>query len=500
MKNNRKIFVILIVIVLLPALFYSAYQISTLNETEELLQQVYTRQLDAILFSVNQYILDNASGWANQIENNLSTGKFNRLLENNKAILSITVADSELSTARVFPAGGDNGLPALKEQREKIQRLLRYRSVEYRKLETVVYNDTSFMILFVTAQAPPRAIGIIVGNSQFINDIVSHKLNEIAQNEFLFAIVKNSTRSVLYATSDFPISSIVATKQFWIFPDYYLGIRTSGQTLAEVMHERYVRNLALILFSDIILLAGVWFVYRTIKREMELVALRSDFVSNVSHELRTPLSLIRMFSETLEMKRVKTEKQRQEYYRIILHETERLTRLINNILNFSRMESNTRKYSFRSTDINSVVSSVLDIYSYQLENLHFSVKTLLGKDIPSVAADEEAIAEALHNLIDNAIKYSADEKFISISTAVTGRSVQMSIEDHGIGIPVEKRDKIFEKFYRVSQGLVHTAKGSGLGLAIVQHIVLSHGGTITVGGEFGKGTIFTITLPIEKKS
>ncbi len=269
-----------------------------------------------------------------------------------------------------------------------------------------------------------------------------------------------------------------------------------GSTVEEEARARYRENMTLIIALNIVLLTGAVMAYRLIKREMELVAMRTDFVSNVSHELRTPLALIRMFAETLEMKRVKTEAKRQEYYSIILHETERLTRLINNILNFSRMESRTRRYSFALMDLNALIGSILTVYSYRLETLGFKVETSLAPDLPQITADEEAIAEALHNLIDNAIKYSGERKFLRISTIMENGSIRISVQDHGVGIPKEHHSKVFEKFYRVSQGLVHTAKGSGLGLAIVHHIVDAHHGTITVDSEPGRGSTFTITLPL----
>ncbi|MEI7907874.1 MAG: HAMP domain-containing sensor histidine kinase, partial [Bacteroidota bacterium] len=192
----------------------------------------------------------------------------------------------------------------------------------------------------------------------------------------------------------------------------------------------------------------------------------------------------------------KSEKKRQEYYGIILHETERLTRLINNILNFSRMEANTRRYNFKLSNINEIIASVLTVYSYQFEKLTFSLDVSLDKDLPAVSVDEEAIAEALHNLVDNAVKYSGENKYLRLASLRSGNTILIEIEDHGIGIAAEYHSKIFEKFFRVSRGLVHTAKGSGLGLAIVQHIVQSHGGTITISSEIGKGSRFTIALPL----
>jgi len=224
--------------------------------------------------------------------------------------------------------------------------------------------------------------------------------------------------------------------------------------------------------------------------------LKSDFVSNVSHELRTPLALIRMFAETLEMKRVKTEKKKIEYYRTILLETERLTRLVNNILNFSRMEADRRQYHFRLIELNAVVKNVLDIYEYQLRTMGFSTVVQLKSTLPLINGDDEALAEALHNIVDNAIKYSNEEKSLKVETGTRGAEVFVEVQDRGIGIPAQYHGKIFEKFFRVSGGLVHTAKGSGLGLALVRHIVQAHGGTIEVESSPGKGSTFRIILPV----
>ncbi|MFA5834976.1 MAG: ATP-binding protein [Bacteroidota bacterium] len=494
MNNSTKIFLILFCIVLLPAIFYSVYEISSLDDTEEMVSQMYQRQLDAVLFSVNQYTLDVASGWATQIENGLTKNRFDQLLQSNPSIESIIISDTQFVSWSSFPVRRPEYFNRFHLFTEKIDRLLRYRSASYRKLEPVIDSDSTFMILFASSTSS-QIIGIMINNERFINDIIGKKLSDIAENDFIFTVNRVSTAKRVFSTIPLVDESFSHQRPLWIFPDHVVKIRLRGITIQEAASERFYRNLILIILLDVILLAGAFFVYRLIKREMELVAMKSDFVSNVSHELRTPLSLIRMFAETLEMKRVKTEKKKREYYGIILHETERLTRLINNILNFSRMESKTRKYNLRPTDINEVISSVLMIYSYQLEKLDFTVETSLSKNLPRVAVDEEAFAEALHNLIDNAIKYSGENEYLRIATSRMNKSVIVEIEDHGIGIAPEHHSKIFEKFYRVTQGLVHTAKGSGLGLAIVQHIIQSHNGAISINSQVGKGSRFTITLP-----
>lgn len=496
MNNTKKILLALSLIVLLPALFYSAYEISALDETEAMIAATYNRQMDAVLFSVNQHILDVASTWATRTEESLPQRDFHRLLSENPSILSVIVADSALRSASTYPAGTHDALVRLRSRSADIERLIRYRALAYRKLEPVAESDSTLLLLFAPMSDRAVIVGIMVRTDRFITDVVGRKLNDIAQNDLLLGVLRRSNGSVLYNTAPVSAAQFSQQRPLWIFPDLALGIRLKGTTIEEEAQHRFRRNIALIILLDVVLLAGALLVYRLIRREMELVALKTDFVSNVSHELRTPLALIRMFTETLEMKRVRTEAKKQEYYSIILRETERLSRLINNILNFSRMESETRRYTFAPTDINAVVTDVLSVYSYQFERLAFTVERSLATDLPAVPADAEALAEALHNLIDNAVKYSGETKFLRITTAADGTTLRICVQDEGIGIATEHHSQIFEKFYRVSRGLVHTAKGSGLGLAIVRHIVQAHRGDITVASTPGNGSTFTITLPV----
>jgi two-component system phosphate regulon sensor histidine kinase PhoR len=495
MNNTRKIFIVLFLIVLLPALFYSVYEISALNESEEMISQIYQRQLDAILFSINQYVLDIASGWATQIENDIPHSQIERIIQSNPSIISIIISDTSLSNVTIFPSRQLLNRKLITSQREMIERLVRYQAASYRKLEPVIESDSTTIIFFVSPLTL-HVIGIVIDNEHFINNIIEKKLIEIAQNDFIVAVGKLSNGSTIFATSSEQDKIFSQQRQLWIFPDHIIKIRLKGTTIQDAAKERFNRNILLIILMDVTLIFGAWFIFRTISREMELVAMKSDFVSNVSHELRTPLSLIRMFAETLEMGRVKTEKKKREYYTTIVNETDRLTRLINNILNFSRMESNTRRYNFNLIQLNDIAASVISIYSYRLKQLSFTVETSLADNLPKIFADDEAIAEALHNLFDNAIKYSRENKFLRIATSLKQNSITIEVEDHGIGISSVHHSKIFEKFYRVSHGLVHTAKGSGLGLAIVQHIVHSHNGTISVVSEPQHGSKFIITLPL----
>jgi signal transduction histidine kinase len=280
------------------------------------------------------------------------------------------------------------------------------------------------------------------------------------------------------------------------FPGLTLAIKLPGTTLA-AMGQHFVRTSFLILGTlSLLLTGGIILTHRAIAREMALARLKSDFVSNVSHELRTPLSLIRLYAETLEMGRLKSADKYQEYYSIIRKESERLTALINNILDFSRIEAGRKEYDFRQTDMRELVRDTLESYRYQIEQSGFAFEEKISEDVPPLSIDREAMARSLLNLVNNALKYSQDQKYIGVNLFRDNGSVKLEVVDHGIGIPRGEQQKIFDKFYRVGDPLVHNTKGSGLGLSLVRHIVQAHGGEVVVDSVPGRGSKFTINLPV----
>jgi signal transduction histidine kinase len=282
-----------------------------------------------------------------------------------------------------------------------------------------------------------------------------------------------------------------------VFPRLAMGIKFQG-TSVEAIGQTWVRHSFLILgFLSLMIIGGLVLTKHIVSKEMALARLKSDFVSNVSHELRTPLALIRLYAETLELGRITTKEKKQEYYRIIRKESERLTALINNILDFSRIEAGRKEYEFRQTDIADLVRNTLDSYRYQIEQQGFAFEEQIDPDLPPVRVDREAIARALVNLVNNALKYSADEKFLGVKLYRTNGSVKLEVVDHGIGITRREQAKIFEKFYRTGDPLVHNTKGSGLGLSLVRHITQAHGGEIAVESTPGKGSKFTLSLPMQ---
>ncbi len=280
------------------------------------------------------------------------------------------------------------------------------------------------------------------------------------------------------------------------FEGVRLQLRYRDRSIEQEVRRLAIAKTALIGFIDLMLLAGLGLVWANVRRELRLSRLKSDFVANVSHELKTPLALIRLYAETLELRRVPSEERKGEYYRVIGKESRRLTQLINNILDFSRIEAGRREYRMVPSDIGAVVRDVVESYRFAIEKLGFSLGLQVGDDLPPLELDPEAVSQALINLLNNAIKYSPEQKAIQVSVRREADRVLLSVSDRGMGIPRSEHIRIFEKFYRVETSLVHTTKGSGLGLALVQHITEAHGGQVEVQSTPGEGSTFTLSLPV----
>jgi signal transduction histidine kinase len=281
-----------------------------------------------------------------------------------------------------------------------------------------------------------------------------------------------------------------------VFGGLFLGIKFQGTSVKQIGATWRRRNFIVLGILASLIVIGLLLTKHVVSKEMALAKLKSDFVSNVSHELRTPLALIRLYAETLELGRITTKEKKQEYYRIVRKESERLSGLINNILDFSRIEAGAKEYEFRETDIADLVRNTLDSYRYQIEQQGFTLKEEIDETLPVVYVDREAMARALLNLVNNALKYSPEEKFLGVKLYRENGTVKLEVEDRGIGITRREQTKIFEKFYRTGDPLVHNTKGSGLGLSLVRHITNAHGGNVTVESTPGKGSKFTLSLPL----
>ena len=219
---------------------------------------------------------------------------------------------------------------------------------------------------------------------------------------------------------------------------------------------------------------------------------KSEFVSMVSHELRTPLTSIHGFSEILTAKDMEPEK-KQEFYRIILNESERLSRLITNLLNLSKIEAGI-ELNREMMNLAELVEEDMEFFQSQTDQ--HELRYLGNRQLPQVYGDQDRIHQVINNLLSNAIKYSPEGGTVEVETGVEGKYVTITVTDHGIGIPPDELPRIFERFRRVERKEASGITGTGLGLAIVKHLVELHGGKITVRSELGEGSTFTVFVPI----
>jgi signal transduction histidine kinase len=373
--------------------------------------------------------------------------------------------------------------------------------------DKMAYQSLALFVPRGSTPERPALAGFMYDTDYLKNDFFPHALNEVLPSQDQGDMSHPQTAIMVRAEKD---PFLLAASAYWdggtpeverpfesVFPGLILGIKVRGTTIADI--SNHIVRTSFLIFGALSLLmgAGMFLTYRNVARELALAKLKSDFVSNVSHELRTPLALIRLYAETLELGRLSNPAKCQEYYEIIRKESERLTSLINNILDFSRIESGKKEYSFRETDVADLVRSTLESYRFEIEQNGFRFEQKIDNNLPQVWVDREAIARSLLNLVNNAVKYSAAEKYLGVNLYHHDGGVNLEVVDHGIGIPPKEHAKIFEKFYRVGDPLVHDTKGSGLGLSLVRHIVQAHGGEVAVQSEPGQGSKFTITLPVE---
>ena len=246
----------------------------------------------------------------------------------------------------------------------------------------------------------------------------------------------------------------------------------------------------------IILVFGTALIARIVAREMEILRIKSDFVSSVSHEFKTPLTSIKALTERLETGKVTQPAKMKQYVSIISHDIDRLIRLVSNILNFSNIEEGKKVYRKEETNIAIWLKEVINNYQKESIERGVSISADIEDDLPALNIDKESMTQAIFNLLDNAVKFSKDVREIGVTVLKNESTIIMKIKDKGIGIENDEKDKIFEKFYRGKNAVKYYIKGTGLGLALVKYTVEDHNGRIDVDSEPGWSTVFTITLPV----
>jgi signal transduction histidine kinase len=244
----------------------------------------------------------------------------------------------------------------------------------------------------------------------------------------------------------------------------------------------------------LLVIAASYFIGRAVSRELAAARLQSDFVSAVSHEFRTPLTSMRQFTEMLVEDKDLPEEKRHAYYNAQERATRRLSRLVESLLDFGRMEAGAQAYKLEKMDAGGLVRNIVDEFRQENNASDITIECVVPKDGPIVNGDGEALAQALWNLLDNAVKYSGDAPVVQVKVEA-GNQVSIRVTDQGSGISPSERTRIFHKFVRGSSAKTSGIKGTGIGLAIVKHIVDAHGGKVLIESESGKGSTFTIQLP-----
>jgi len=290
---------------------------------------------------------------------------------------------------------------------------------------------------------------------------------------------------------------VVQTLEPWL-PGYSVAVVRGSAILGSARAQQRFVRLGMIAALLVIIFAGIGVIARAVSREMEIARLKSDFVSSVSHELRTPLTTIRIMAEMLALGAVPSGDKQAEYHRNIVSEAERLTRLINNVLDFARIEEGRKKFQFAMGDIADVVYEVERITGDYVRKEGFELSTEVDGALPATAFDRDALIQALINLMSNAVKYSGDDRRIEMGARAEqdDEVIAIWVQDHGPGIDPKEVPHLFEKFYRGGDHMTREIGGTGLGLSIVQHIVAAHGGGVVVKSKLDEGSRFEIRLPV----
>ena len=313
-------------------------------------------------------------------------------------------------------------------------------------------------------------------------------------------IVKGRDDRTILKSENSPSGSITVRTNFeGGFPPWFVGFYQQDPDLFEtfLISRRGIYFYMFFLLAGI-LIFGLTLTIRTVSHELELSKMKSDFVSTISHEFKSPLSSIRQLAEMLQSGRVPSEERRLQYYDVLVEQSERLSLLIDNILDFAKIEEGRKKFDFEMVDIGPLLQEIVSTIQDRVRHKDFVIQVKIENPLPSIKVDRTAITQAITNLIDNAIKYSGEAKNIFVRAFVENQYLIITVKDLGIGIRKEEIDKVFERFYRGGDALTRTVKGSGLGLTLVKQIVEVHHGNVNVESEPGHGSTFSIRLPLQR--
>jgi signal transduction histidine kinase len=343
--------------------------------------------------------------------------------------------------------------------------------------------------------------GLLLNSEQLKVKLLQPIIQQYVSSEDIHWIVKGRGEETILKSDASALGTRTARVNFaGNFPPWSLELYEQDPRLFETLltSRRGIYLYMFILLAGI-LIFGLTLTIRIVTHEFELGKMKSDFVSTVSHEFKSPLTSIRQLAEMLQTGRVPSDERRQRYYNVLLEQSERLSLLIDNILDFAKMEEGKKEFEFEMVDMGPLLEELISTIQQQVRHEGFTLQAEIDKDLPSIQVDRSAITQAITNLIDNAIKYSGEAKKIYVRGFTEDQHLVIAVQDFGVGIKTGEIDKVFERFYRGGDELTRTVKGSGLGLTLVKQIVQAHHGSVLVESKPGSGSTFSIKLPIQPK-
>jgi signal transduction histidine kinase len=371
-------------------------------------------------------------------------------------------------------------------------------------LARFVQNRLSVMFWHRAEADPDLVFGAQIRLAELVRDLRELiQVDSVLRQELCVALLDDNARPVALSQLDFSTNwkrPFVASEISEALPHWEVAVYLlHPDQLAKAAQITKVTIGLLVTVLTLAIGVGGWLILSDVNRQLRLTRQKTDFVSNVSHELKTPLTSIRMFSELLAEGTVKEPNKQRSYLRIIASESARLTRLINNVLDFARMDRGEKKYEFRTADLGELVGETVATYRPHLQSQGFTLKMSPIEAPLSVKCDRDALSQVITNLLSNAEKYSNGAKEIVLEVEVRDQPVrhaEVRVLDRGPGVPSGCEERIFGQFYRADDSLNSGVQGSGLGLTLARQIARAHGGDVTYKPREGGGSCFTLSLPV----
>lgn len=522
MSKNIRTVLVLAFLMVLPFLFYALWQIRSLADDEHIANEIYGKQMETILFSLNQSAEDKMGQWVRQLANEkqaVAKNATDLVLENESVQMLVLRKESTKeinfyvndyvqieATTNSSISNWYAGKDAL------IKQLTEYLSKGFQKIQPAeswpLMSELDSSQSVITVMLYDRDLElynalIVLQTRYWVEQMLGRAMQELAEEDRRLSILQRLDNShppkVIYSTESFNFDNDYIESPLWILPNTFLTIQSKGKSYSELLRSRSRRNLYVLLSSFFIMIIGTVLIIRNIQKTFKVTQLKSDFVRNVSHEIRTPLSLIKMYSETLMLKRIHSPEKKQHYHEVIHFESCRLTYLVNNILDFSKIEANRKIYEMEETELNQLVERVFFDYLYTFKKNNVTHELVLATEKLHIMADPQAFSEVLSNLIENAIKFSGEDKLIQLKTYSNNNFAYLDITDNGIGIPKSEQEQIFDKFYRVEDVLIQKTRGTGLGLSLVKHIMDAHHSEVLISSVVNRGSTFTLKIPLKQQ-